>query len=41
MRNSELLEAMTVAVVLHIWEFNPQSLATTAWAVATLEVMDS
>ena len=39
--DSELLQALSPAAVLHIWEFNPQDLANTAWAFATLAVEES
>ena len=35
-RDAELLEWMRPTAVLQIVDFNPQSLATTAWAWATL-----
>ncbi len=40
-RGSELLEALRPAVVCKIWEHNPQGLANSAWAFATLTVKDS
>ena len=39
--DAELLLAVRPAAVLHIWEFNPQNLANTAWALATLEPQTS
>lgn len=41
MKDSELLEAVRLAAVLHIWEFNPQNLSNTAWAFTTLVLTDS
>ena len=41
MRECELREAVRLAAVCHIWEFNPQELSNAAWAFATLAVEES
>ena len=40
-KDSELLEAVRLAAVCKIWEFNPQGLATSAWAFATMAVEET
>ena len=40
-RDSGLLDDLRPAAVYQIWEFNPQNLAKTVWAWASLAVSDS
>ena len=37
-KDSELLEAVRPAAVLHIWEFNPQNLAHTKSAMSQIPI---